>query len=116
MKILPRNSAVPQLIQRPRVFVRQYRWELIVLVIGTSLDLFTTLWNVRSYGAGIEVHLVQRWFFEFFGEVGVPLAKLIQLGFVIAVAAWWRPWCRWILLLCAALYTAAAINNHFLLL
>jgi hypothetical protein len=31
------------------------------------------------------------------------------------VAAWWRPWCRWILLTCAGLYTLAAVSNYFLL-
>jgi len=47
-------------------------------------------------------------------EAGVPIAKLLQLGFVLLVAAWWRPWCRWILLACGCLYALAATSNYFL--
>jgi hypothetical protein len=46
----------------------------------------------------------------------VPVAKAIQLAFVLLVAAWWRPWCPWLLGACGLLYGAAAVSNHFLLL
>jgi hypothetical protein len=115
--ILPRDSALPDIFQRPRTFVRTFRWPLVLLVLGASADLFTTLWNLRSYGPAIEVHFVQRWISQIVGvEIGVPLAKLGQCTFVILVAAWWRPWCRWILLICGCLYTLAALSNYFLLL
>jgi hypothetical protein len=114
---LPHNSALPMLAERPREFIETYRWFLVALVLGVSADLFTTLWNLRLYGAGIEMHIVQRWMSQLLGiELGVPLAKFAQLACVVFVAAWWRPWCRWILLLCGLLYSLAAISNYFLLL
>jgi hypothetical protein len=113
---LPNNSAIPSLVQHPREFIAAYRWFLIVLVLGAGADLFTTLWNLRLYGVGVEVHIVQRWLSQIVGiEAGVPLGKFAQLSCVILVAAWWRPWCRWILLLCSILYMLAAISNYFLL-
>jgi hypothetical protein len=116
-QILPRDSALMMLVREPRGFVRMFRWPLVWLVLGASADLFTTLWNIRMYGTGIELHVVQRWVWQILGiEAGVPLAKVGQFGFVILVAAWWRPWCRWILLSCGCLYTLAAISNYFLLL
>lgn len=53
---------------------------------------------------------------EWFGAaVGVPLAKGIQLGFVLSVAAWWRPWCAGLLAGCGTLYGLAAVSNYFTL-
>lgn len=114
-RVIPKDSALPQLFSTPRQFVVEYRAALIVLLIGASLDLFTTLWNLRAYGTQIEVHIPQRMLSEWFGvEIGVPMAKAIQLMFVLLVAAWWKPWCRWILLACGVLYSLAAANNYFL--
>jgi hypothetical protein len=114
-RILPRDSALPRLIFKPREFIKTYRWWLVALVLGASADVFTTLWNLRAYGPGVEVHIVQRWVSQIVGvEAGVPISKLMQLGFVLLVAAWWRPWCRWILLSCACLYALAATSNYFL--
>ena len=114
---LPNDSALPMLLMTPRRFVRVYRVQLVVLVLGASADVFTTLWNLRLYGPVVEAHLVQRWVSEMFGvEAGVPTAKAMQLAFVLLVAAWWRPWCRAMLLVCGALYGAAALSNYFLLL
>jgi hypothetical protein len=113
-RVLPRDSALPMLLRTPRQFVRTYRWPLVVLVLGAGADVFTTLWNLREYGPGVEVHLVQRWVMQLFGtEAGVPLAKVGQLAFVVPVAAWWRPWCRWILLACGLLYALAAASNYW---
>gem|GEM_PF-4107993 len=104
------------LLSRPGEFVRLNRPMLVVLVLGASADLFTTLWNLRAYGPGIEVHLAQRWISQIVGvEAGVPLAKAIQLGCVVLVAAWWQPWCRWIFLACGLLYGLAAVSNFYLL-
>lgn len=59
---------------------------------------------------------MQRWVSHLVGETaGVPLAKVIQLAFVIVVSAWWRPWCAILLMLCGVLYAAAAVSNYFLL-
>ncbi len=88
---------------------------LTFLCVCATFDAITTYRNSVLYGASIEVHPVQRWVFETFGnEVGVPLAKVLQVGFVIFVAAWWTPWCVWILCLCGTLYALAAASNHFL--
>ena len=115
--ILPRDSAIPLLIDRPGEFVRAYRIALVVLVLGASADLFTTLWNLRTYGPAVETHLVQRWVSQIVGvEAGVPMAKAMQLAFVVFVAAWWRPWCGTLLIVCGSLYAAAAVSNYFLLL
>ncbi len=114
-KLLPRDSALPDLMFHPRRFVRTYRWFLVVLVLGASADVFTTLWNLRAYGPGVELHIVQRWVSQIVGvEAGVPIAKLLQLGFVLLVAAWWRPWCKYLLLTCGCLYSLAAASNYYL--
>ena len=104
------------LVRQPGSFIRRYRWVLLVLAVGATADAITTLINLREYGPEIEVHLVQRLVSYIVGvTAGVPIAKMIQLGFVVAVAAWWRPWCSWILGICGVLYSAAAVSNHFLL-
>jgi hypothetical protein len=114
--LLPRDSALPLLFTRPLEFRNRYRWFLLWLLSGASCDLFTTLWNLREYGPSIEVHIVQRWLSHWLGvDAGVPIAKVIQLMFVLLVAAWWRPWCKWILLTCGTLYFLASISNYFLL-
>lgn len=100
----------------PGAFVRAYWPWLIVLAVGATADVITTYRNLALYGPAVEAHLVQRWVSEVVGvQLGVPLAKLIQLGFVLGVAAWWKPWTRWLLGLCGILYTAAAVSNYFLL-
>lgn len=114
---MPRDSCIPAVLEDPRQFVNECRWSLVALVLGTSADLFTTLWNARLYGAGVETHVVHRLIQQLLGvEAGVPLGKFAQLLCVVLVAAWWRPWRRWILLVCAALYAMAAVSNYFLLL
>ena len=117
MKIIPRKTNLRLLVNHPFVFVKFYRLPLVVLLIGALLDTITTSIFVSKYGAECEVHLVQRMVFDIFGPaVGVPLAKIIQLLFVIFVASWWRPWCGWIIVVCGLFYTIAAISNHFSLL
>ena len=117
MAILPDRTELPLMLGRPAAFARRYRGPLLLLLAGATADAVTTLVNLRRFGAGIEVHPVQRWVFEWFGvEAGVPVAKLCQLACVLAVAAWWRPWCRWVLTICGVFYLAAAVSNHFLLL
>ncbi len=115
-KVLPRNSDLPLLLVHPLSFRTRYRWPLVILLLGASCDYFTTLWNLRTYGPDIELHVPQRMLSQLFGvEIGVPLAKIAQLFFVFLVAAWWRPWCKWILMLCGSLYLLASISNYFLL-
>lgn len=112
--LLPRDTSTPLLLTHPRAFAARYRWALVWLVLGASADVFTTLWNLRELGPGVEVHPPQRLLSEWLGvEAGVPLAKAVQLAFVVLVAAWWRPWCRPILLLCGTLYALAAMSNYW---
>ena len=114
MDVIPRHSDLPLLVRHPAKFAHRYRWALLVLLIGTTADVVTTYINVRRYGAGIEVHPAQQVVDRLVGPtVGVPLAKLIQLAFVLFVAAWWRPWCKWLLTTCGVLYLVAAASNHF---
>ena len=116
-RLLPDRTELPLLVREPRAFVVRYRVPLLVLLVGAVLDAVTTYRNLVTFGAGIEVHPAHRLVFEWFGTTwGVPVGKLAQLGFVVFVAAWWRPWCAWLLGGCGVLYTLAAISNHFLLL
>jgi hypothetical protein len=116
MALLPKHSELPRLARHPGAFLRVYWLPLLILLIGATADVVTTYHNLRLYGPAVEAHIVQRWVSEIVGiRAGVPIAKLIQLAFVIFVAAWWRPWTRWLLILCGLLYTTAAISNHFLL-
>jgi hypothetical protein len=116
-QILPRSTELPLLLGSPRSFVVRYRWALLVLWAGASADLWTTLVNIEKFGPGIEAHIPQRILSEVLGiAIGVPLGKFVQLIFVLGLAAWWKPWCGWLLMLCGILYAAAAVSNHFLLL
>lgn len=113
----PSRAEWPLLFGQPTAFLRRYWWALAVLLVGAIADAVTTLINLHRYGPEVEVHLVQRWVSHIVGiTAGVPLAKVIQLAFVVLVAAWWRPWCAILLTLCGLLYMAAAVSNHFLLL
>jgi hypothetical protein len=117
MPIVPKNSDLPRLFRDPAAFARAHAIPLLILFAGATADVVTTLTNLRQFGPDVEAHIVQRWVSEVIGvDAGVPLAKLMQLGFVLFVAAWWRPWTAWLLTLCGLLYTAAAVSNHFLLL
>ena len=117
MPFLPRRTNWLIFLRRPRVLLRAYAWPLGMLSVGALLDVLTTYHNVRQYGPEVEMHLVQRFVMSTLGPaVGVFTAKAIQLIFVIAVATWWRPWCTALLITCGVLYTAAAINNWWLIL
>lgn len=115
--MLPQQTELPTLLKQPRTFAWQYRWALAILALGAMADVVTTVINLLRYGPSVEVHLAQRIVCEIVGvTLGVPVAKVMQLAFVVLVAAWWRPWCGVILSLCGVLYACAAVSNHFLLL
>ena len=114
MNLIPRHSELSTLGRQPVTFLSRYRYSLAVLVVGAVLDGLTTYANVRQFGPHVETHPVQRLFFQILGAaIGVPVAKAIQFAFVIFVAAWWRPWTRWMLMICGLLYAMAALSNHF---
>lgn len=115
MKLLPRKTNLRILARHPALFVRAYWPALLILLAGASADGVTTFVALREYGPQTEVHPVQRWVSEILGvTAGVPLAKLAQVAFVVLVAAWWRTWCGWIMILCGLLYALAAVSNHFM--
>jgi hypothetical protein len=117
MPLLPRKCELPRLVQQPWLFARAYWLPLTMLFIGAAANLITTYRNLRLYGPQVAAHPVQRWVSQLVGvSAGVAIAKVIQLAFVLLVAAWWRPWTGWLLALCGLLYTAAAVSNYFLLL
>ncbi|MCK4624013.1 MAG: hypothetical protein KAV00_01790 [Phycisphaerae bacterium] len=105
------------LTRRPLVFARIYRWELLFLLVGATLDAATTVVFMRKYGVEAEVHLVIRLMAHIMGPVTGPvLGKIGQVVFVVFVGSLWRIWCRWLILLCGALYLLASVSNHFELL
>jgi hypothetical protein len=115
-RFLPEKTDLPFLLCRPASFARRYWAPLLVLTIGATADATTTLVNLHRFGPSVEVHPAQRLVSELVGvTAGVPVAKAIQLVFVLLVAAWWRPWCPWLLAACGLLYGVAALSNHFLL-
>jgi hypothetical protein len=114
MTCLPRRTNLRILLRRPGALLGRYRWALAVLVIGAAADFATTYRNMRQFGPEVELHPAQRMVSEVLGvTAGVPVAKLIQLAFVIGVACWWRPWCGPLMAVCGLVYAAAAVSNHF---
>lgn len=118
MRIVPRRTELQVLARTPLVFAAHYRWSLMVLAVGAFFDALTTYQFLVTLGPDGEVHPVQRLFFLYLLRYLSPLpvvslVKSMQVGFVLLVAAWWQPWCRWLLLLCGVLYGLAALSNHF---
>ena len=108
------KTNVRLLTRRPGVLVRAYRWPLVLLAVGTSLDTITTMAFMYSTGAGSELHPAMRMMADEFGVTfGVPIASVFRMGFVVFVACVWRRWCAWVLCACGVLYLLAAASNHF---
>ena len=108
------KSNLRLVVRRPGRFVRAYRWPLLVLAVGAVLDTITTMQFMVRHGAADELHPAMRIMAEMLGVAfGVPLATVVRLGFVIFVAAVWRRWCGWVLLVCGLLYALAAASNYF---
>jgi len=115
MPLLLKNTRLPMLLKQPGRFIRAYGWALGILLAGAVADAVTTYMALARWGTECELHVVQRWLSEWFGvAVGVPLAKLVQVVFVMLVAAWWGRWTATLMVLCGVLYGLAAMNNHFM--
>ena len=109
------ESNLPLLIRHPLAFARRYRWPLVVLAVGSVLDVLTTVWNMYRFGVGIELHLPQRLLATWLGPAwGIAVSKTVQVLGALFVAALWRPWCGWLMLLAGTLYALAAVSNYFL--
>ena len=112
--MIPARTNLFVLARHPSIFTRRYRCALLILLVGALADAITTWRSVKLFGPEVEVHPVQRLMFEMCGaNLGVPLSKLIQVAVVVFVAAWWRPWCGWLMLACGGLYSLAAVSNWF---
>jgi hypothetical protein len=84
MPLVPRQTELPRLLKDPLSFARIYWLPLAILFAGAAADCITTYHNLILYGPDGETHLVQRWVSEVAGvRAGVPIAKLIQLAFVL---------------------------------
>ena len=102
------------LLRRPMALVRAYRWSLLVLLVGATLDTVTTMNFMYRDGTAGELHPAMRMMAEELGvAMGVPFATLVRLAFVVFVAAFWRRWCRAVLIISGVLYALAAASNHF---
>ena len=111
------KSNLRLLVHHPLTFCRVYRWELAVLFVGAVLDAVTTMRTVLAYGAETELHPVGRFVMQLLGPVaGTLVGKAAQVVCAVFVAALWRPWCGWLLVVCGVLYALAAVSNHFALL
>jgi len=108
------RTNVRLLLRRPHTLLRPYRWPLALLAVGTILDTVTTMGFMYSTGISGELHPAMRMMAEEFGvALGVPLASLVRVAFVVFVACLWRRWCPWVLSVCGVLYLLAAASNHF---
>lgn len=108
------KSNLRLLLRRPGVLVRAYRWPLVVTLVGTTLDTITTMRAMYAGGVSVEMHPAMRAIAEELGVTwGVPLASAVRLGFVFFVAAFWRRWCGWLLVIAGVGYALAAASNHF---
>lgn len=102
------------LVRRPGVLVRAYRWPLSAALVGTALDTITTMRAMYARGVRVEMHPAMRAIAEEFGVTwGVPLGSAVRLLFVFFVAAFWRRWSGWLLVVVGAGYALAAASNHF---
>jgi hypothetical protein len=112
--IIPRKTHLPLLLTNPLRFRDLYRWPLFALVLAAFFDGLTTYRFLHTLGPEAEVHPVQRILFTYLTPMaGILLAKGGQVICAVLVAAWWQPWCKWLILVTAALYGLAAVSNYF---
>ncbi|MFW6061978.1 MAG: hypothetical protein ACOC93_04140 [Planctomycetota bacterium] len=116
MRLVSWTQNLELVTRAPLAFLHRCRWPLMLQVVGGILDLSTSVVNVARFGTHVELHLVKRWMAETLGVIpGLPIAKALQVGGVIVLAAAWRDWCEWLISLCGLLYGLAAVSNHYCL-
>jgi hypothetical protein len=119
MRILGRKSNLKLLYRRPGALLARHWCVLLVLVIGASWDAWTTIQFVGRHGPEEEVHPVAMIFFKLALYVlhspalVVAVGKLVQVVFVILVAAIFRGWTGILMVSCGLLYLLAGFVNHF---
>jgi hypothetical protein len=110
----PSRSRWPMLIGHPVRFASVYRWPLVLLLVGVTLDTLTTIACMMRWGLEAELHLAMRSMAEEYGIVeGVIIGSCIRVIFVLFIASWWRVACGWILAVCGCLYMLASASNHW---
>jgi len=110
---MPNRSELGLLLYEPLRFRDRYRWSLFFLGLAAFFDGLTTYRFLQSIGPAAEVHPVQRLVFTYLPPLaGIVFAKSGQVMVAVLVAAWWQPWCRWLMWVTASLYGVAAISNH----
>lgn len=112
--IIPGKCLIGSMIRDPFGFRKEYKWPLFILVLGAFLDGITTYQFLHTIGPDGEVHPVQRLVFTYLPPMpGILFAKSCQVAFAILVAAWWQPWCKWLMITTGGVYMLAAMSNHF---
>lgn len=112
-RAIPRRTHLWLLLLEPLRFRDRYRWPLFFLVLAAFFDGLTTYRFLHTLGPEAEFHPVQRLVFTWLPPMaGILLAKGGQVLCTVLVAAWWQPWCKWLMLLAASLYALAAVSNH----
>ncbi len=102
------------LAYRPILFIRAYRWPLLILLVGALFDTITTMNSMYSHGTKGELHPAIRAIVQQYGvTLGMPIGTIVRLGFVLFIAAIWRRWCSWVIFVCGFLYFLAALSNHY---
>ena len=108
------NDNLGILIRRPGVYVRTYRWPLLVLAAGAAMDAATSIYVMELYGPEAEFHVCIRLLAEWLSVwPGVIVAKTALFVAAVFVASLWRRWCGALLTLCGVLYALAALSNAF---
>lgn len=109
-----RKSNLWLLVHRPGSFAGAYRWPLAIMLAGGALDGATTLAVLDRWGVSAELHPAMWMMGLVFGvRAGVPLAMVAKMAFAVFVAAMFRRWCAWILVLFGVLSALGACYNHY---
>jgi hypothetical protein len=111
--IAPNRNELALLLYEPLRFRDRYRWPLFFLVLAAFFDGLTTYQFLQTIGPQAEVHPAQRLVFTYLPPLaGILFAKSGQVLAAVLVAAWWQPWCKWLMWVTASLYGLAAVSNH----
>lgn len=93
---------------------RPASWLVVLFLLATAFDLFTTLWFFHEDGIDSELHPGVRLLGYAYGRTAGPmLAKLIQVAGILSLAVRLPRIANALLLGTAAVYTLAALYNMY---